>query len=293
MYNKSALNLKFSPKRNFNLVTSCCNRSNKDGKFVNYKELPEVYGYCHSCGKASLPSDSNLTIANPYKNGILDNCIPQKFIPESVIWKHFHFIPEDNLLQYLRKTYGNTKVDDAKETYALGSSSDGGIFFWSINSDLKIQKAKIAYYNENGKRINKFKVPFKNEDGYYSCLFGEHLIYDKIKGKTIILVESEKTAIVGYILLPKYVWLAYGGINGLTDAKLKNLVGHNVLIIPDMSENAVLIIYSKIQQLISKGINVKIWDMTEGKTDEQLKTEGIYNNDLEDIFRKLILNKSN
>ncbi len=61
----------------------------------------------------------------------------------------------------------------------------------------------------------------------------------------------------------------------------------SVLIIPDMSENAVSIILNKIPFLISLGINVKIWDMTEGKTDEQLKFEGIYNNDLEDVFREI------
>jgi hypothetical protein len=27
-----------------------------------------------------------------------------------------------------------------------------------------------------------------------------------------------------------------------------------------------------------------VWDMTEGKTDDQLKTEGLYNNDLEDVL---------
>ena len=288
MLNKTNLNLKFSPKRNFNLITPCCNRSNKDGKFVNYKELPEIYGYCHSCGRANIPSNSNFSITYENIKATLDDYIPIKFIPESTIWKHFHFMPENNLLQYLRKTYGNIKVDDAKETYALGSTIEGGMVFWSINSDLKVQKAKVAYYDENGKRTNKFTVPFKNEDGYYSCLFGEHLIYDKIKGKkTIVLVESEKTAIIGYILLPKYVWLAYGGINGLTDTKLKCLIGHNVLIIPDMSESAVSIIYSKIKKFSSIGINVKIWDMTEGKTDKELITLGIYNNDLEDLFRKL------
>lgn len=291
MFNKTKVNLKFSPKRNFNLVTPCCNRSNKDGKFVNYKELPEIYGYCHSCGRANIPSNIDFSITYNNINVTSENYIPLKFIPESTIWKYFHFMPENNLLKYLRRTFGDNKVDDAKETYALGSSIDGGIFFWSINSDLKVQKAKIAYYDENGKRSNKFKVPFKNEDGYYSCLFGEHLVYDSFKGKkTIILVESEKTAIVGYILLPKYVWLAYGGINGLTDTKLKCLIGHNVLIIPDMSENAVSIIYSKIKKFISIGINIKIWDMTEGKTDEDLKNECIYNNDIEDVFRKLSSN---
>lgn len=288
MNNNTNLNLKFSPKRNFNLITPCCNRSNKDGKFVNFKELPENYGYCHSCGRANIPLNSNFSITSDNTNVKSDNHIPLKFIPESTIWKHFHCMPENNLLQYLRKTYGSIKVDDAKETYVLGSSIDGGIFFWNINSDLKIQKAKIAYYDENGKRTNKFKVPYKNEDGYHSCLFGEHLVYDKVKGKTIVLVESEKTAIVGHILLPKYIWLAYGGINGLTETKLKPLTGHNALIIPDISENAISIIYSKIKKISSMGIDIKVWDMTEGRTDEELKILGFHNNDLEDIFRKLI-----
>ncbi|MCL9807176.1 hypothetical protein NAT51_16705 [Flavobacterium amniphilum] len=56
-----------------------------------------------------------------------------------------------------------------------------------------------------------------------------------------------------------------------------------------MSENAVSIILNKIPLLILLGINVKIWDMTEGKTDEQLKLEEIYNNDLEDVFRNAII----
>ena len=196
--------------------------------------------------------------------------------------------PENNLLKYLRKTYGDEKVEDVKETYVIGTNKDGGTIFWNINSHLKVQKAKVLYYNQNGKRTNKFVVPYKNEDGYYACLFGEHLINDELKGKKIIiLVESEKTAIIGYIHLPEYIWLAYGGINGLTENKLKPLVGHTVLIIPDMSENAINVIYDKIPTMLAMGINIKIWDMTDGKTDEELKLEGIYNCDLEDFFRSL------
>lgn len=321
MLQKIEQQLKFNPKRNLKLTTPCCNRNNLDGKFTNYLNLQDKYGYCHSCGKATLPltkhKDENGTdyywnenlqkfehVAMPLQNScngiatkhnivarntenvaIISKTI--KYIPESTIWLYFHTIPENNLLQYLCKTYGKEKVEDAKETYIIGTNKDGGTVFWNINSDLKVQKAKISYYNENGKRTNQFKVPYKNEDGYYACLFGEHLINDGLKGlKTIILVESEKTAIVGYIHFPEYIWAAYCGINGLTENKLKPLIGHTVLIIPDMSVNAVNTIYEKIPLLLAIGINVKIWDMTEGKTDEELKNEGIYNNDLEDMFRK-------
>jgi uncharacterized protein DUF6371 len=309
MLQKTKLDLVFNSKRDYKLITPCCGRNNTDGKFINYKNLSPEYGYCHSCGKASLPptiyvdENGEQYIWNELENKFqTDLILPkktiinapkltvQKFINESIIWQYFKINPENNLLQYLRKTYGDLKTEDAKETYALGTSNDGGAIFWSINTDLKVQKAKIAYYDTNGKRTNKFKVPYKNEDGYFNCLFGEHLIYDTIEvNKTIVLTESEKTAIIGYILFPQYVWVAYGGINGLTENKVSCLIGYNVLIVPDMSENAVSIILNKMPILISLGINVKIWDMTEGKTDEQLKLERIYNNDLEDVFRKAII----
>ena len=314
---KVIIKYKYSPKRDLNLTTPCCNKSNKDGKFTTYVDLPAIYGYCHSCGKPTLPPSIfkdekgleytwniiqnkyeliTIPVQSPCKSfakSVQNVAKDIKYIPESIIWRYFHTVPENNLLQYLYITYGKEKVEDAKETYIVGTNRDGGTVFWNINSDLKVQKAKISYYNENGKRTNKFMVPYKNEDGYYACLFGEHLIYAELKGKkTIILVESEKTAIVGYIHFPEYIWVAYGGINGLTENKLKPLVGHKVLIIPDMSENAVNVIYDKIPTIRAMGINVKIWDMTEGKTDEELKNGGNYNNDLEDVFRKFSLTTS-
>ena len=58
--------------------------------------------------------------------------------------------------------------------------------------------------------------------------------------------------------------------------------------IPDISENAVEAIYKKLPQLTQICRRVKIWDMTKGKTDLQLKEVVIYNNDLEDFIRKII-----
>lgn len=213
---KKELKLKFNTKRDYKIISPCCNRSNKDGKFVNYIDFPENYGYCHSCGIASLPPtiyiDENGSeyswneienqfqslailnhniLASTCNKQIASTVIAQKFIDESIIWEHFHTQPENNLLQYLRKTYGHEKVNDAKEVYALSTSNDCGTMFWSININLQVQKLKIAYYNEIGKRTNKFKVPYKNEDGYYACLFGEHLLsYNYYQNCTVVLVES-------------------------------------------------------------------------------------------------------
>lgn len=310
MFTKVENNLKFNTKRNYKIVTPCCRKTNSDGKFVNYIDYEEHYGFCHSCGIATLPPTIYLNengeefIWDKMESKFIKNTIseieipvlklnneiniPQQYIPESEIWSNYHTEPENNLLQFLRKNYDQKLVEDAKEVYAICTANDGGTMFWNINKELQIQKLKIVYYNENGRRKNYFKVPYKNEDGYFSCLFGEHILgYNYYQDKTVILVESEKTAIIGYMLMPKYIWLAYGGCNGLTAEKTKVLKGFKVLMIPDMSENAVQVANKKIAELRQNGIDIKLWDMTEGKTDDQLKVEGIYNNDLEDFFRDL------
>ena len=297
-------------RRNYKIVTPCCNSSNKDGKFVNYEGLPGNYGYCHSCGKATLPKP--VYVDDDQKEFIWDEINnmyiafngsithenkhtlnkkqkkKQRFVDEDIIWKHFHITPENNLLKYLRSIYDNSKVDLAKEWYVLGTTKDGGTIFWQINQDLKVQKNKICYYDLNGKRKNRFLSQYKNEHGYFSCLFGAHLLPSMEKSKeTVILVESEKTAIVGFINLPKYTWLAYGGINQLTDQKINTLIGYRVLIVPDISRRAVEIMKETIPKMKNLGIRAFLWDMTRGKSDEQLKKECIHNDDLEDIFRKL------
>lgn len=319
MYKKIDIVLEFDKKRNRKLITPCCNRNNKDGKFVNYKNLNSSYGYCHSCGVATLPPTiyedekgqeymwdnlqkcfKPIVIQLYYKNvtQLYDNHVTQgnsydkcnnqetKYIENQLVEKFQNNELENNLLKYIRDRYGNENADFVKQLYCIGTSKDKGTVFWNINIDAKVQKVKISYYDINGRRTDFFKVPYKNEDGYYSCLFGEHLISKPENAeKDIILVESEKTAIISSFHLPEYVWLAYGGINGLTERKTKALRGRKVIIVPDISEKAVSVMKEKIDHLKEIGIDAKIWDMTEGKTDEQLKEEGWYNCDLEDIFR--------
>jgi hypothetical protein len=312
MLTKVKLDLKFNPKRNSKLITPCCNSNTKDFKFATFIDLPEHYGKCFSCGKRTLPptiykDDNNLEYVwnknlkkfEPFTNSIISEQLTttkhvtkelpkQQFIDEAEIWKSYNLEPENNLLKYLRNNYENNVVELAKELYVLGTSKDFGTIFWQISKDLKIQKSKISYYKLNGKRTKKYKVPYKNENGFYSCLFGEHLLSEFVKNNGIvILVESEKTAIVGQILLSKYVWIAYGGATNLTDSKTDILIGYNVLIVPDMSSNAVKIIEDKLPYLLNKGIKANLWDMRNGLSDEELDHKGLLGADLEDIFRSL------
>jgi hypothetical protein len=308
--------LKFSSKRNPNLITPCCGKKNRGSsgglKFVNYVDLPEQFGFCHSCNKATLPPTvykdengnrftynetlrkyeklNNFITLPIVKNGKLNGTVKpsQRFIEEQVAIESTLVKPENNLLYYLRKTYGNHRTDKVKEEYLIGTYSDGSTMFWEINKKLQVQKCKLSYYKKNGRRTERFNHVYTNKNGYYSCLFGEHLIIDSLKGKqTVILVESEKTAIVGSILLPRYTWLSYGGKNGLKQEKYECLIGHNVLIVPDMENEFVIVAKKKVVEMRKIGVLTNIWDMTNGRSDDNLKKHGVYGNDLEDVFRKL------
>ena len=54
---------------------------------------------------------------------------------------------------------------------------------------------------------------------------------------TIAIVESEKTAVIASVLMPQYIWIAAGNINGLTLDKSSALKGRSVILFPDLSKN--------------------------------------------------------
>lgn len=317
MYFKITQRLIYDKKRDTSLITPCCKKSNKDGKFVNFKGFDHTYGYCHSCGTITNPPqlykddkgnefywDSNskkilplinssiIKIANNQYSSNYDSCKlntlkeTHKYIDFEVVNKTLRNKLENNLLKYLRSNYDSCKVDVVKNKYFIGTSKELGTVFWLINKQGKAKKAKVSFYDLNGRRTNKFQVPYKNINGFYSCLFGEHLL--KNNSKPIILVESEKTAIVASIEFPQYTWLAYGGINGLTDAKIDVLRNEKVLIVPDISKNAVNIMNKKIPIMKALSIDVTIYDMTYGKSEVELKKCNLYNCDIEDILRNSI-----
>ncbi len=107
------------------------------------------------------------------------------------------------------------------------------------------------------------------------------------KNKPIVLVESEKTAIICAINFPNYIWLSYGGINVMTTDKMKVLSGKNILIVSDLIENAIKIATKKVEELKKLNISAKIWDMRNGLSDGELNQKGFYNCDLEDFLIKI------
>ena len=150
----------------------------------------------------------------------------------------------------LTSYYGSRTKEVLKrllEEYRLGATRDGSVIFWQIDRTGKVRTGKVMQYNpEDGHRIKGGQTSAVNwihsilkkqrvlaEDWQLSqCLFGEHLLKNH-PDKVVVLVESEKSAVIGSAIFPDYVWLATGGKSQMREEKLRVLTGRTILLFPD------------------------------------------------------------
>jgi hypothetical protein len=130
--------------------------------------------------------------------------------------------------------------------YHIGATKNGSIIYWQIDRDNKVRTGKVMQYNpEDGHRVKTDggvnwihsilkKQGILPEEWHLSqCLFGEHLL-SKYPERIVVLVEAEKSALVGAAVYPNFIWLATGGKSQMSMDKLCVLTGRTVLLFPDV-----------------------------------------------------------
>ena len=228
--------------------------NNYTGDYIN-----EKVGRCNrenKCGYHYLPYqyfiDNNIDY--PFSNFIKN--IPQETekTPSLITWDYLtksisspdefsKVIHENNFIRFLFDFFQNEKiVKDLYDKYYLGilkNWTNEAIIFWQIDQRNVIRTGKVMLYDPlTGKRKNKvtwmhriLKIPNYN---LVQCFFGEHLLRDKHK-KQVVIVESEKTAIIASYFYPDYIWLAAGSVEGLNEEKCRVLQGRDVVLMPDLN----------------------------------------------------------
>jgi hypothetical protein len=145
---------------------------------------------------------------------------------------------------FLSDLFGQQIASELLLQYMVGrSKQDSGkaCIYWRIDKDGRIRSGKIMQYDRStGKR--KKEVPpswvhsqLSQDFNFENCFFGEHLL-SEYPGRTVAIVESEKTAILCSFFMPQYNWLATGGKTGLKwreIAAIKPLEGREVILFPD------------------------------------------------------------
>lgn len=226
-----------------------CPSCGKSRCFVKYVDeqgciiFPDNVGKCdheNSCGYHYTPKEyfkdnhdvlemnektGKLLLSTPYK--LVDKtpiCIAPSYIPSSyVIRSKSHYLINP-LYQYFCRVFGGEEADRLFGMYCIGTSAKwgGSAVFWQIDINGQVRTGKIMCYNaETGHRVKEPQAfvswahsELKLQDFHLKqCLFGEHLLKYSTSS-LVMLVESEKTAVIMSHFIPDYLWLATGGKNG-------------------------------------------------------------------------------
>lgn len=141
------------------------------------------------------------------------------------------------LFKWMSGEWGADKVADAFNKYhvSAGLVRDGvlGTRFWYKDIEQRWCFDKSMWYKPDGHRIKDLNPAryYKRKYGYKAeCLFGEDSL---VPGRSVFVVESEKTAIICHLEYPDFNWVACGGKNGLKRAK-ERLQGWEMYLVPDV-----------------------------------------------------------
>ena len=227
-----------------------CNHESSCGYHYTPKQYFQDHPECRT---------SNASSFDGQKRGVKSKSIPTEPLkPTTIGYVSIHYVEksksvQSNFFRFLSTLLGNYYGSKSQEVlnrlldeYRLGATRDGAVIFWQIDKNGRVRTGKVMQYNpEDGHRIKeqgaainwihsilKKQKVLPEEWQLSQCLFGEHLL-SLYPDKVVVLVESEKSAIIGSAIFPNYVWLATGGKSQMKEEKISVLSGRTVLLFPD------------------------------------------------------------
>jgi hypothetical protein len=278
-----------------------CGKPSQFARYINTEtgeHLSPTVGKCNrvnNCGHHETPKqyfESNgITVKPPQrKQATVIKKIPASFIkPEdfkaSLNLKAYEL---NYFVTFLNNHFGTNIAGQLVSKYFIGTSKhwEGANIFWQIDTQGQVRTGKIMLYSPTtGKRGKEFTYVHKEikqpEFVLNQCFFGEHLLSES--SKPVAVVESEKTAIIASYFYPQFIWLASGGIDGLTAEKWKVLKGRTVTLFPDLKAFEK---WKAKAKEISKIAKVTVSEYLEQIATETERKEGL---DLADYLLKLDL----
>lgn len=161
------------------------------------------------------------------RNNPLYYTIPME--ESSIFHRKLQYMVAENtakgLITFLSEKFSQESLKEMYERYQLGASNKRIIIYSYIDIENRLRCLKRIKYGEDGKRCkngNKstgvgYICGSLKEKGVIpaawkqkQCLFGEHLL-SVYPDAPVVIVESEKTALICSMIFPEYIWLATGG----------------------------------------------------------------------------------
>lgn len=170
---------------------------------------------------------------------------PPSYIDNELMERTLSNYSINPLFVFLTGIIGKEGIKRIFRLYKVGTSKKwgGATVYWQIDRYGRVRSGKIMLYNSfDGHRV---KEPHSYVSWVHSelhldtfnmkqCLFGEHLL-SQYPSKPVVIVESEKSALIASHFMPDFIWLATGGIHGcFKEESIKVLKNRSVMLCPDL-----------------------------------------------------------
>ena len=169
------------------------------------------------------------------------------FIDKDIMNKTFHRYCINSLFLFLAYVFGESRAMALCQRYNVGTSKKwgGSAVYWQVDREGNVRSGKIMLYNpvdghrvkdeQHGARVNWVHSELRLKDFHLQqCLFGEHLL-PLHPDRAVMIVESEKSALIASGFMPEYLWLATSGMQGCFNPRaLQALKGRDVILFPDL-----------------------------------------------------------
>ena len=217
-------------------------------------------------------------------------CIAPSYIASSYVDKSLTHYEINPLYRYLCNVFGEEETIRLFQLYRIGTSAKwgGSAVFWQIDMNGLVRTGKIMCYNpETGHRIKEPQAfvswahsELRMPDFHLKqCLFGEYLLKSSTSSP-VMLVESEKTAVIMSHFIPDYLWLATGDKNGCFNREAMQVPrDRNVTLLPDLGSTEQWKAKSAMLSEICKKVSVS--DILERIATEEQRNQGL---DIADFF---------
>ena len=142
-------------------------------------------------------------------------------------------IPKDSfvlryssLTDYLDSVLGDSpkmlnRIDHLVMRYRKGMIVGGNVIHFNVDDGSILNHDALVNHLYSWYAFDYYVDP--------NVFFGEHLLY----GRQAVVVQEEKTALLGTLAYPDIEWLAVGVGNNLTDEMMKKLIGRQIVLYPD------------------------------------------------------------
>lgn len=255
--------------------------------------FPEDVGRCdheskcgyHCSPKEYFAKNPNIKSKQPMRVVPMETQLqlPTLYIPQDLMLATLRCYELNPLFVFVSGIIGARECLQLFKRYNVGTSKKmaGSTVFWQVDCQGRVRTGKVMLYGNDGHRVkengvakltwvHKIDKEIRKQTGFQmrQCFFGEHLL-GRHPNKTIILVESEKSALIASHFFPNYIWLATGGCNGcLNITASEALRGRDVKLLPDLDKTDKWLMKTDMLKSICRSVEVLTW-LTDRATEEQ------------------------